>query len=150
VHQSAKDYLFANAAYQIFPSGLGAVHYEILSRSLQILSKTLYRDMYSLYALGYPIERVKQPEPDPLAASRYSCIYWVDHLCDWTSNSRVQENRDLQAGGTVEVFMREKYLYWLEALSLCRSMPAGILSMAKFEASLSVSLGLASSIRYQR
>jgi hypothetical protein len=148
VHQSAKDYLFANAAHQIFPSGLGAAHHEILSRSLQILSKTLCRDMYSLYALGHPIERVKQPDPDPLAASRYSCIYWVDHLCDWNSNSHVQESRDLQDGGTVEVFIREKYLYWLEALSLHRSISAGILSMARFEASLSVSLSRAGSIRY--
>jgi hypothetical protein len=146
VHQSAKDYLFAKAVDIIFPSGLGAAHHGMLLRSLQILSKTLCRDMYSLYALGYPIERVEQPEPDPLAASRYSCIHWVDHLCDWTLNSRVQESRDLQDGGIVEVFMKAKYLYWLEALSLCRSMSAGILSMAKFEASLLVSFSLVYSI----
>jgi hypothetical protein len=145
VHQSAKDYLLTDteAFNKIFPSGLGAAHYKILSRSLQILSKTLCRDMYSIRALGHPIEQVKQPEPDPLVASRYSCIYWVDHLCDWNSNSRVQKSRGLQDGGIVEVFIREKYLYWLEALSLCRSMSAGVLSMAKFEASLSVSLSSA-------
>jgi hypothetical protein len=141
VHQSAKDYLFVKAVDTIFPSGLEEAHHKMLLRSLQILSKTLRRDMYSLCALGYPIEQVKQPEPDPLAASRYACIYWVDHLCDWKSNCRVQESRDLQDGGTVEVFMREKHLYWLEALSLCRSMSAGVLSMARFQASLSVSIG---------
>jgi N-terminal domain of NWD NACHT-NTPase/NACHT domain len=146
VHQSAKDYLFTKVVDTIFPSGLGVAHHEILLRSLRILSKTLCRDMYSLCALGYPIERVKQPEPDPLAASRYSCIYWVDHLCDWTLNSHIQESRDLQDGGAVEIFMRAKYLYWLEALSLCRSMSAGILSMTKIEASLPVSLSLVYSI----
>jgi WD40 repeat protein len=31
------------------------------------------------------------------------------------------------------MFLRGKYLYWLEALSLCRSISEGILSMAKFE-----------------
>jgi hypothetical protein len=139
VHQSAKDYLVAKAADTIFPSGLGAAHYELLSRSLQILSKTLCRDMYGLCALGYPIVQVKEPDPDPLAASRYSCIFWIDHFHDWNSNSCGKESRDLQDGGIVEVFMREKYLYWLEALSLYRSMSAGVLSMTKLETFLLVS-----------
>jgi len=34
----------------------------------------------------------------------------------------VDENGDLKAGGIVDIFMREKYLYWLEALSLSGSM----------------------------
>jgi hypothetical protein len=148
VHQSAKDYLLtdAEAVNKVFPSGIGEAHYKIMLRSLQILSKTLHRDIYSLRALGYPIEQVEPPDPDPLAASRYSCIYWVDHLCDW-DYSLVQGRLDLQDGGKVEVFIREKYLYWLEALSLCRSMSAGVLSMSKFEAFLSVSLGPDSPIR---
>lgn len=75
VHQSAKDFLFTKAVDYIFPSGKEEVHYEIFSRSLQVMSKKLRRDMYSLGALGYPAEQVKQPDPDPLAASRYSCIY---------------------------------------------------------------------------
>lgn len=32
------------------------------------------------------------------------------------------------------MFVRKKYLYWLEALSLCRSMPEGVFAMAKLEA----------------
>jgi hypothetical protein len=146
VHQSAKDYLVKEASVKLFPSGQGQVHRAILLKCLCILSGTLKRDIYNLGGLGYPIERVKQPEPDPLAASRYACIYWIDHLCDWNSNFRVQGSRDLQEGGTVEVFIRKKYLYWLEALSLCRSMSAGVLSMTKFEASLSVSISSAGSI----
>ncbi|KAF2427768.1 NACHT-domain-containing protein, partial [Tothia fuscella] len=144
VHQSAKDYLLTDAetVNKVFPSGIGEAHHKILSRSLQVMSRTLRRDMYSLYALGYPIARVKPPDPDPLVMSRYSCIHWVDHLCDWISKSRVQESRDLQDEDTVEVFIRENYLYWLEALSLCRSMSAGVLSMAKFEAFLSASVDM--------
>ena len=41
----------------------------------------------------------------------------------------------------VDVFVRKKYLYWLEALSLCRSMSEGVLSMAKLEALTQVILG---------
>jgi hypothetical protein len=140
VHQSAKDYLLTKAFDKIFPSGRGEAHYIIFSGSLQVISRTLRPDVYSLRALGYPIERVKQPDPDPLAVSRYSCIYWVDHLCDWNSNSCANHKVDLQDGGMVDVFVRKKYLYWLEALSLCRSMSEGVLSMAKLEALIQVIL----------
>ena len=133
VHQSAKDFLVAESFNDIFPSGEEEVHYEIFSRSLQVMFKTLRRDMYSLGALGYPAEQVRPPDPDPLAASRYSCIYWIDHLYDWNSNSSVDHLVDLQDGGVVHEFMREKYLYWLEALSLCKSMSKVIVLVAKLE-----------------
>ena len=138
VHQSAKDYLLTKAFDKIFPFGREEAHYVIFSRSLQAISRTLRRDIYNLRALGYPIERAKQPDPDPLAVSHYSCIYWVDHLCDWNSNSCANHKVDLQDGGIVDMFVRKKYLYWLEALSLCRSMSKGVLSMAKLEALIQV------------
>ena len=102
-----------------------------------------YDETYNLRAPGYAIERVKQPDSNPLAASRYSCIYWVDHLYDWNSISGANHKADLQDGGMVDVFIRQKYLYWLEALSLCRSMSEGVLSIAKLEALIQVILGLA-------
>ena len=138
VHQSAKDYLLIKAFNEIFSSGKEEAHYVIFLRSLQAMSRTLQRDIYNLRALGYPIERVKQLDPDPLAVLRYSCIYWVDHLCDWNSNSCVNHKIDLQDGGMIDMFVRKKYLYWLEALSLCRSMSEGVLSMAKLEALIQV------------
>ena len=138
VHQSAKDYLLTEAFNKIFQSGRGEAHYVIFSRSLQVISRTLRRDVYNLRTLGYPIERVKQPDPDPLVVLRYSCIYWVDHLCDWNSDSYANHKVDLQDGGIVDVFIRKKYLYWLEALSLCRSMSEGVLSMAKLETLIQV------------
>jgi hypothetical protein len=142
VHQSVKDYLFREAFDIVFPSGRGEAHHVIFSRSLQIMSRVLRKDIYGLRALGYPIEQVKRPNPDPLAASRYSCIYWVNHLYDWNSNS-CANRADLQDRGSVDEFMRKKYLYWLEALSLCRRMSDGIVSMAKLEALIQVILRLA-------
>jgi hypothetical protein len=138
VHQSAKDYLFREAFDKIFPSGRGEAHYMIFSRSIKVMSRTLRRDIYSLRALGYPIEWVKKPDPDPLVATRYSCIHWINHLYDWNSNSCVNHKVDLQDGGIVDVFIRKKYLYWLEALSLCRGMSEGALSMAKLETTIEV------------
>ena len=140
VHQSAKDFLFTRASDEIFPTGREEAHYTLFSRSLQVMSRTLRRDMYSLGSLGYPAKQVTQPDPDPLAASRYSCTYWVDHLCDWNSNSSIDHSVDLQAGGPVDDFIRKKYLYWLEALSLCKSMSKGVVSVAKLKALIQVML----------
>jgi len=141
VHQSAKDFLFTKADADIFPSGEEEVHYRIVSRSLQVMSKTLQRDMYSLHALGYPAEQVPQLDPDPLATVRYSCIYWIDHLHDWSlsSSTNPQGSADLQDRGAIHQFLSEKYLYWLEALSLCKNMSKGVVSMAKLEAFMQVS-----------
>jgi hypothetical protein len=104
------------------------------------MSRTLRRDIYSLRALEYPIQRVKRPDSDPLAASRYSCIHWVDHLCDWNPNSCTSHRIDLLDGGAVDEFIRKKYLYWLEALSLYRNMSDGVVSMGKLEALIQVIL----------
>jgi hypothetical protein len=139
VHQSAKDYIFAEAFKDVFPSGgVKAYHYMIFSRSLQAVSKTVHRDMYNLRALGYPAEQVEQPDQDPLAVSRYSCIYWVDHL--YESDSSVNHEVSLQDRGALHEFIRKKYLYWLEALSLCKSMSKGVVSMAKLETFIQVIL----------
>jgi hypothetical protein len=114
VYQSAKDYLLNKAFDEIFPSGRGEAHYVIFSRSLQVMSRTLRRDIYGLCAPGFSIDQVEQPDPDPLAASRYSYIYWVDHLYDWNTNPNAKHTNhavDLQDGGVLDVFVRKKYLY---------------------------------------
>jgi hypothetical protein len=138
VHQSVKDYLFRKASDEVFPSGKGEAHYTIFSRSLQVMSRTLQRDMYNLQVPGFLIDQVKVPEPDVLAAVRYSCLYWVDHLCACSRNAG--QVNDLQDGGAIDYFVRKKYLYWLEALSLCRSMSDGVVSMEKLEALIEVIL----------
>ncbi|KAK5311180.1 hypothetical protein LTR93_011809 [Exophiala xenobiotica] len=50
VHQSAKDYLHTKAFAEIFPSGKEETHDRIFSRSLEVMSRTLRRDMYGLCA----------------------------------------------------------------------------------------------------
>ncbi|KAF5844173.1 hypothetical protein GGP41_002253 [Bipolaris sorokiniana] len=134
IHQSARDFLSSEASHNILPCGVEDVHHSIVLKSLQAMSKTLQRDVYNLRAPGYPAEQVEPPDPDPLAASRYSCIYWIDHLCDWSFSSSANSSVDLRDEGPVHEFLRKKYLYWLEALSLCKSMPKGVISMAKLEA----------------
>ncbi|KAK7177316.1 Vegetative incompatibility protein HET-E-1-like protein 15, partial [Paraphaeosphaeria sporulosa] len=136
VHQSAKDFLIEKVPRGIFPSGREEIHHVLFSRSLQIMSMTLRRDMYGLGALGYPTEQIEPPVPDPLEASRYSCMYWIDHLYDWTATSSAEDEVDLQDGGAVDSFLRQHYLYWLEALSLCKNMSKGVVAMTQLKVSI--------------
>ncbi|KAH8894466.1 NACHT-domain-containing protein, partial [Thozetella sp. PMI_491] len=131
VHQSAKDFLITKASNDVFPSGIEEIHHTVFSQSLQALS-ILCRDIYNLKTPGLPIEKVKQLDlnPDPLSAVGYSCVYWIDHLYD----SRTEhKEKNLQENGVIDRFLRGKYLYWLEALSLLRSISHGVLSMIKLE-----------------
>ncbi|KAG9239815.1 hypothetical protein BJ878DRAFT_571570 [Calycina marina] len=107
VHRSAKDFLLEeNTSQGIFRSGTGEVHHSIFSRSLRLMRSALRRDVYCLKAPGITIDQAKQPNLDPLAAVRYSCLYWVDHLrecqtredlilrtlriLNWSTNSSVE------------------------------------------------------------
>jgi hypothetical protein len=142
VHQSAKDFLSQNVSDTIFPTGAREVDRMIFSRSLGAMSRTLQRDMYNLCDPGISIDEVRRPDHDLLAGVDYSCLYWVDHLCEWYSSRNAQHVNDLQDGGTVDVFLREKFIYWLEALSLLGNISKGVSSIIKLQRLLEVSLTL--------
>ncbi|KAH6717349.1 hypothetical protein BKA61DRAFT_478141 [Leptodontidium sp. MPI-SDFR-AT-0119] len=132
VHQSAKDFLLqGNKSQEIFRSGIDELNHAIFSRSLRLMSRVLRRDVYSLRAPGITIDDVKQPDPDPLAAIRYSCLYWVDHLLDYQAGEvRI---KDLKDSTLVYSFLRQYFLYWLEALSLMKYMSDGVIMIRKLE-----------------
>jgi NACHT domain len=135
IHQSAKDYLESNASGAIFPAGHDAFQYDLFSRSIKAMSETLQKPIYKLRQPGISIDLAKPPLPDPLAPLRYSCVYWARHF------DKVYQS-DLTDGGKIHRFLQNCFLYWLEALSLCRGMSEGMLSMAKLETLVQVILGL--------
>ena len=106
------------------------------ARSLELMSGTLKRNIYGLIEPGFLIEHFQAPVQDPLAPIHYSCAYWIDHLYDSvlgkgsTGDGSVET---LLQEGNLNDFLRKKFLYWLEVLSLCKNMSKGIVSMAKLE-----------------
>jgi hypothetical protein len=139
VHQSAKDYLIGKAASIILPLGPAAAHRSIFQRSLDAMRKPcggrslLRRNMYGLCypGAGVPDEA---PNPDPLAAVRYSCVYWIDHLCEACRRDGQDDLRDgLRDAGAVYDFLRRYLLYWIEALSLCGAISDGVFAVARLE-----------------
>ncbi|PHH53411.1 Vegetative incompatibility protein HET-E-1 [Ceratocystis fimbriata CBS 114723] len=127
VHQSAKDYLLNKASNEIFPVGISHQHETVFTRSLKILHEGLQRDIYNLRAPGCLIDEVEAPQPDPLAAIRYSCFFWVDHLGDSSADGVVRRYDEILA------FLSKRYLQWLEALSLLKSISTAGRGMEKLK-----------------
>ena len=130
IHQSAKDYLSNNASSEIFPTGREDVHYDLFSRSLSALSQTLRKDIYDIGLPGVLIGQVILVDPDPLAPVGYSCVYWVDHLCE-IDRSSSHHRSDLADQGQIFKFLKKHFLHWLEGLSLLGKISEGILMIKK-------------------
>jgi hypothetical protein len=148
IHQSAKDYLKANFELRLQKDGVLQGHRTIVSRSLDVMSTTLQRDVYDLQHPGFSITEVKAPDPDPLASIRYSCVSWVDHLCEIESshdgvgvfradhfcfpNGESPECKvELMDDGPVFGFLKERFLRWLESLSLLGKLSDGVHSIRR-------------------
>ncbi|UKZ82089.1 hypothetical protein TrVFT333_009873 [Trichoderma virens FT-333] len=134
VHQSAKDYLSKNKD-DIFSSGHWNVHHSIFSLSLQAMDRTLRKNICSLPYVGLLTDDdIRNPNTDPLSAVRYSCVYWIDHLCEGYASGTSNIPDD---GKDVYVFLQKHLLHWLEALSLLQCLSVGIISTAALEGLLS-------------
>ncbi|RDW75234.1 hypothetical protein BP6252_06376 [Coleophoma cylindrospora] len=131
VHQSAKDFLGKKAPQDLFLFKTQDVHGNIFSRSLQAMSQTLKRDVYNLRAPGTLLDTIEPPILDPLASVRYSCLYWADHLLD--CQTRENTIKDIKDSGSAYNFLRRYFLYWLEALSLLKSVSEGVIIIRKLE-----------------
>ncbi|EEU38120.1 uncharacterized protein NECHADRAFT_48128 [Fusarium vanettenii 77-13-4] len=127
VHQSARDYLRDQAASTVFPSGLGVAHHRVFRQSLIAMQKCLRRDIYNLSHPGISIDNIQAPWPDPLTPVRYSCVYWVDHVCE------AQPEDDLLDERAAHRFVQAFFLHWLEALSLCRAISDGVHAVTKLD-----------------
>jgi hypothetical protein len=136
VHQSAKDFLLTKALSEIFPGGIEAEHYKLFFRSHQVMSKILRRDIFDIKLPGLSVKAVPQPDPNPLAPAEYACVYWADHLEN--CNPIACDNGNFAVGGTIDLFLQQKYLHWLEALSLLNSVTEGVIAMLKLDALLLV------------
>ncbi|KAJ1337214.1 F-box and WD-40 domain protein 7 [Microdochium nivale] len=122
LHQSAKDFLVAQHSGVIFPGGQPAVHVHVFTQSVAAMQRILKRDIYQLHIPGFLALEARPPCPDPLAPIRYSCIHWANHLVD-------ARQSDVSYEHLTEAFLENACLYWIEALSLLRSVSAGMLGL---------------------
>ncbi|KAJ5475085.1 NACHT nucleoside triphosphatase, partial [Penicillium diatomitis] len=120
--RSAKDFLLQDTSAQIPPRGLVDEHYQVFSQSLKVLHTTLRHDIYDIKFSGISAFDIITPSPDPLAPAKYACILWADHLDACMSSAE-----------ETHCWLQEKYIYWIEALSILRNVSHGIKAMNKLE-----------------
>ncbi|KAL6901590.1 WD40 repeat-like protein [Trichoderma evansii] len=134
IHQSVKDYLSNRAVSAAFLPNPAEIHGIILSQSVQAMSAILRRNIYNLYSPSLLINEIKAPDPDPLEAIRYSCVYWIDHFCDIYNNvDQFQNQVDHEKCQIVLIFLQKYFLYWLEALGLMGYIEDSVLSVIRLE-----------------
>ncbi|KAL2884645.1 Vegetative incompatibility protein HET-E-1 [Ceratocystis lukuohia] len=130
VRQPAHDYFLKECLREILPSSIADQHRKVFTRSLDLLHDGLKRDIYGLNTPGCLIDEVNAPQPDPLAAIRYSCTFWVNHLLDSRVDVIASENDEILD------FFKKGYLHWLEALSLLNQVSIAGKAMQQLEAYL--------------
>ncbi|KAF5848985.1 hypothetical protein GGP41_010115 [Bipolaris sorokiniana] len=132
IHLSAKEYFTSGNGQQIFDGTVTVEHGQVTYRLLSAMRNTLRRDLCNLEKLRARTEgMVDRSKNSTIVHIAYACEYWIDHLCDSNLTSSGNSDDVMQDGGIVEKFLREKYLYWLEALSLCKRVPEGIAAIEK-------------------
>ncbi|RYO78031.1 hypothetical protein DL764_010155 [Monosporascus ibericus] len=129
IHQSAKDYLDENYTSKLQPAGVSQGHTDIGRRSIDAMSSVLKQNMYSL-DFGFKPEDMTPPDPDPLAPIRYSCVFWADHLC-FLNDEHPKSLKELTDDGKVFTFLKDRFLRWLESLSLLGRLSDGVQSIRK-------------------
>ncbi|KAF3077012.1 hypothetical protein CFAM422_000035 [Trichoderma lentiforme] len=128
VHQSAKDFLVTEASAQLFPDGFGLVHTNIFKHCISAMHKTLRRNMYDLKNPGCLANQVTL---DPVKSSTltsvaYCCVYWIHHFEQSVTGPALDTSDNTERHKVLYTFLSEKYIYWLEALSLLKSVFTGM------------------------
>ncbi|KAI1047434.1 hypothetical protein LB505_011726, partial [Fusarium chuoi] len=128
IHQSAKDFLLKESSTLLFQSGLAQHQYDLFQRCIAML-QNLHQDIYGLVHPGVSLNEALRncPNPDPLENIKYPCAFWADHMQEaYKLSIRGDEYSDIPGVDIVHDFINEKFLFWLEALALCQSIPAAL------------------------
>ncbi|KAJ4248634.1 hypothetical protein NW757_008283 [Fusarium falciforme] len=131
VHQSAKEYLLKEGSGHIFPHGVEHQHLKMTQRCLETFQCGLKENIYGLSSYGTLIGEFTRPSPDPLSPLEYSCLHWVRHLVESAAC-----RKDVKIADQVMQFLRDKFTYWLEALSLLGQLPVGVKATIDIESAL--------------
>jgi hypothetical protein len=107
------------------------MHYELVLTCLDLMKKSLKRDICDLRVPGASINDCARVENYLPLEVQYACRYWIHHL-------------ELSAATTlydeVYAFLNDFFLYWLEALSLMGQISEGVLLLKALESHLTVNL----------
>ena len=104
----------------------------LFEKCIQHMSNRLERNICKVLTPGTKIDTVERSEVEKFISEdlQYACRYWIQHL----RRIRAQLFRDKQIQEQVYEFLKNKFLYWLEAVSLMGELAACIRELIYLEA----------------
>lgn len=140
LHPSFRDFLFdkARCGHKSFHLQEESVHTHLAICCLDVLCTCLRRNICGLLPESSP----QEVSEDALNLHmpkhvQYACQHWIGHLDNASAPQKIHVG--FYDGGKIHTFFEEKFLYWLEAMSLIGKMPEAVLMMNKLVAMLKVS-----------
>jgi hypothetical protein len=134
-HPSFRDFLFSKDRCndENFWIDERQAHATLAADCIQLMSSTLKQDMCGMRAPGTLVadigeDRVAQCIKPELA---YACVNWIQHLAKGSTQ--------LHDGDQVDLFLKEHFLHWLEALGWLGKVSEGIHAISLLESSFPVS-----------
>ncbi|RSL56966.1 hypothetical protein CEP54_008539 [Fusarium duplospermum] len=141
VHLSFRDFILSEERSKLlqFRVQESEMHRRVLQRCLDIMSSELCQDICKVVSPGklasdVPRCQIEQSIPQHL---RYACRYWVDHLAELDQDCRLEAG--LNDTGEIYTFLKERFLYWLEAMSLIGETPTIVTMINQLQAMISPS-----------
>lgn len=127
LHNSSGEYLTA-----YFKSQQAETHLNIFNRSIAAMSDGLRYNIYDLNPASEAADFTPPQSDDPMAALRYSCEFWVEHLEKGAG--------PLSEDSGAFAFLEAHLLHWLESLSLMQKSTIAVPSVRKLLEKARVSL----------
>ncbi|CAI7665568.1 unnamed protein product [Penicillium pancosmium] len=109
--------------------GAGQIHESMAKRSISAMSDSLRYNICGINEGTELADAIGREKNSPLTPLRYSCEFWVDHLCE--PEARGLGDDQLLDNGAAFEFLEEHFLHWLEGLSLIRKLPTALSSVQK-------------------
>ncbi|THY40394.1 WD40 repeat-like protein [Aureobasidium pullulans] len=131
LHPSFREFLLDadRCTDQHFAIDERRVHYDLFVHCFQVMSARLKQYMCGLRHPGVDSKQIGRETLEKYFPShvQYACRYWVMHLVD--------SGRTIDEQARVISFFKEKFLYWLEALSWIGRVTEAVWMIVKLEVS---------------
>lgn len=140
LHPSFRDFLLdkARCGHKSFHLQKESVHTHLAICCLDVLCTCLRRNISDLLPDSSPQEVSEDVLNLHLPKHvQYACQHWIGHLENASAQQKIHVG--FYDGGKIHIFFKEKFLYWMEAMSLIGKIPEAVLMINKLVAMLKVS-----------
>lgn len=135
IHLSFRDFILDEKRSELLPFSVKEfeMHRDIFDRCLTLMNSELRQNICCLELPGTFLSEVKVSHIEAHIPQylRYACLHWASHLKKIGLQSLLQAR--LEVDGVVHVFLREKFLFWLEVMAFIGEAPAIIPIISQLE-----------------